>query len=72
MKPIGIDAIALAVPEGYVDLEDLANARNIPPGKFIDGLGVRRMAVARSQRKCPTASRAAPASRRMESWSATF
>ena len=48
MKPIGIDAIALAVPEGYVDLGDLANARGVPPAKFIDGLGVRRMAVARA------------------------
>jgi hydroxymethylglutaryl-CoA synthase len=48
MKPIGIDAIALAVPEGYVDLGDLAAARGIPPAKFIDGLGVQRMAVARA------------------------
>ena len=46
--PIGIDAIALAVPEGYVDLEDLANARGIPPAKFTEGLGVRRMALARA------------------------
>jgi hydroxymethylglutaryl-CoA synthase len=48
MKPIGIDAIALAVPEGYVDLGDLAQARSIPPAKFIDGLGVQRMALARA------------------------
>jgi hydroxymethylglutaryl-CoA synthase len=48
MKPIGIDAIALAVPEGYVDLEDLASARGVPPAKFTEGLGVRRMAVARA------------------------
>jgi hydroxymethylglutaryl-CoA synthase len=48
MKPIGIDAIALAVPEGYVDLEDLAAARGVPPAKFTEGLGVRRMALARA------------------------
>ena len=45
---IGIDAIALAVPEGYIALGDLAVARGVPPGKFIDGLGVERMAVARA------------------------
>jgi len=48
MMRIGIDAIALAVPEGYVDLGDLAQARNIPPAKFIEGLGVQRMAIARA------------------------
>ena len=45
---IGIDAIALAFPEGYLDLAELAVARGVPPSKFIDGLGVERMAVARS------------------------
>jgi hydroxymethylglutaryl-CoA synthase len=49
MKPkIGIDALALAVPEGYLDLTDLAAARNVPSGKYVDGLGVSRMAVARA------------------------
>jgi len=45
---IGIDALAIAVPEGYLELEDLAEARGAPPGKYVDGLGVRQMAVARS------------------------
>jgi hydroxymethylglutaryl-CoA synthase len=48
MPTIGIDAVALAVPEGYLDLADLAEVRGVPAGKFIDGLGVTRMAVARS------------------------
>lgn len=49
MKPkIGIDALAIAVPEGYLDLTDLAAARNVPAGKYVDGLGVSRMAVARA------------------------
>ncbi len=63
MKPIGIDAIALAVPEGYVDLEDLAQARGIPAAKFTEGLGVRRMALARAHED-PVAL-AANASRRL-------
>jgi hydroxymethylglutaryl-CoA synthase len=46
--PIGIDAISLAVPEGYLDLRDLAEARGVPAGKYIDGLGVERMAVAQA------------------------
>src|SRR5690242_14906191 len=48
MVQIGIDAMALAVPEGYLDLADLAAARGVPAGKFIDGLGVERMSVARA------------------------
>jgi hydroxymethylglutaryl-CoA synthase len=47
-KTIGIDAMAIAVPEGYLELADLAAARGVPPGKFIDGLGVERMTVARA------------------------
>jgi hydroxymethylglutaryl-CoA synthase len=46
MRSIGIDAMAIAVPEGFVELRDLAEARNVPPAKYIEGLGVVRMAVA--------------------------
>ncbi len=42
----GIDAIALSVPRGHVDLRDLAAARGIPASKYLDGLGTHRMAVA--------------------------
>src|SRR6185436_14322001 len=64
MKPtIGIDAIALAVPEGYLDLADLAAARGVPAGKYVDGLGVSRMSVAR-QHEDPVAL-AATAARRL-------
>jgi hydroxymethylglutaryl-CoA synthase len=44
--PIGIDAIAFAVPSGYVELSDLATARGVPPAKYIEGLGNNQMAVA--------------------------
>jgi hydroxymethylglutaryl-CoA synthase len=63
MPTIGIDAIALAVPEGYLDLADLAAARGVPAGKYVDGLGVSRMSVARSHED-PVAL-AAKASRRL-------
>jgi hydroxymethylglutaryl-CoA synthase len=43
---VGIDAIALSVPRGHVDLGDLALAREVPSSKYLDGLGTRRMAVA--------------------------
>ncbi|UJR86996.1 hydroxymethylglutaryl-CoA synthase family protein [Sandaracinus amylolyticus] len=46
MQSIGIDAMAIAVPEGYLELRDLAEARGVPPAKYVDGLGVVRMAVA--------------------------
>jgi hydroxymethylglutaryl-CoA synthase len=63
MPTIGIDAIALAVPEGYLDLADLAAARGVPAGKYVEGLGVSRMSVAR-QHEDPVAL-AATAARRL-------
>lgn len=44
--PFGIDALALAVPEQYLDLTTLAAARGVAPGKYLDGLGVQRMSIA--------------------------
>jgi hydroxymethylglutaryl-CoA synthase len=43
---VGIDAMAVAVPRRFVDIEDLARARGIDPAKFTVGLGAREMAVA--------------------------
>jgi hydroxymethylglutaryl-CoA synthase len=42
----GIDAIALAVPRGYVELTELAGARGVPASKYTNGLGTHRMCVA--------------------------
>ena len=47
-RSIGIDAIALAVPEGYLELAELAEVRGVPAGKYVDGLGVRQMSVAKA------------------------
>ena len=44
---VGIDAIAIAVPDSYVELAELAIARGVAPAKYLDGLGVSRMAVPR-------------------------
>jgi hydroxymethylglutaryl-CoA synthase len=46
MRSIGIDAVALAAPEHYLDLADLAAARGVPASKFLDGIGCVRMAIA--------------------------
>src|SRR5207237_370998 len=46
MTQIGIDAIGISVPHAYLDLADLAQARGVPPSKYVEGLGVRRMAIA--------------------------
>ena len=43
---IGIDAISIALPRRYVDMEDLAQARGVDPAKYTLGLGAREMAVA--------------------------
>lgn len=44
--PVGIDALALGIPEGFVDMTDLARARGIPEAKYLSGLGTSRMCIA--------------------------
>ena len=46
MNRVGIEAIAIAVPQRYLDIEDLAIARGIAPAKYTVGLGASEMAVA--------------------------
>ena len=46
MKTTGIDAISFYVPSIYVDMEDLAEARNIAFAKLNKGLGLNKMAFA--------------------------
>ncbi|RKH33784.1 hydroxymethylglutaryl-CoA synthase family protein [Corallococcus praedator] len=45
MKRVGIEALAVAVPRRYVDIEDLARARGVDPAKFTAGLGAKEMAI---------------------------
>jgi hydroxymethylglutaryl-CoA synthase len=59
---VGIDAMAVAVPRRYIDIEDLARARGIDPAKYTHGLGAREMAVAEPGED--TVSLAAEAARR--------
>ena len=42
---VGIEALAVALPRRFVDMEDLARARGIDPAKFVQGLGAKEMAV---------------------------
>src|SRR5262245_66489171 len=59
---VGIDAMAVAVPWRYIDIEDLARARGVDPAKYTLGLGAREMAVAEPGED--TVSLAAEAARR--------
>ena len=59
---VGIDAMAVAVPRRYIDIEDLARARGVDPAKYTQGLGAREMAVAEPGED--TVSLAAEAARR--------
>jgi hydroxymethylglutaryl-CoA synthase len=43
--PVGIEALAVAVPHRYLDIEELARARGVDPAKYTAGLGAREMAV---------------------------
>ncbi len=45
-KPAGIDAIAFHGPRCYLDMSDLAQARDVDPDKYRLGLGQTQMAVA--------------------------
>lgn len=42
---VGIDALGVAIPRAYLALEDLANARSIPPSKYLVGLGTVGMSI---------------------------
>lgn len=44
MSTVGIDAISFYVPQLYVDIKDLAEAREIPYEKLKKGLGLEQMA----------------------------
>ena len=46
MVKIGIDKIGFHIPHYYVDMNDLAVARNVEPAKFTIGIGQDEMAVA--------------------------
>src|SRR5512143_1605945 len=41
----GLESLGVAVPPTYVELAELAKARGVAPGKYVEGLGVSRMAV---------------------------
>jgi len=45
MKKVGIDSISYYVPSLYVDIEELAQKRNIPSEKLVYGLGLKKMAT---------------------------
>lgn len=44
-KIVGVDDIAAYVPKLYVDAEDLAEERGIPPSKLTKGLGIEKLAI---------------------------
>jgi hydroxymethylglutaryl-CoA synthase len=43
---VGIETMGLAVPELYIDMAHLAEARGVPVGKFVEGIGLKQMSVA--------------------------
>ena len=45
MKKVGIDSISYYVPSLYVDITELAEKRNIPAEKLVNGLGLKKMAT---------------------------
>ena len=45
MKKVGIDSLSYYVPSLYVDIEELAFAREIPSEKLVKGLGLKKMAT---------------------------
>jgi len=44
-KIVGVDDIAAYVPKLYVDAEELAKERGIPPSKLTRGLGIEKLAI---------------------------
>jgi hydroxymethylglutaryl-CoA synthase len=44
-RRVGIEALGLAVPAQYVDMAELAEARGVPASKYLEGIGLKQMAV---------------------------
>jgi len=44
-KQVGIDDIATYVPKIYLDAEDMAKARGVPPEKITKGLGIEKLSI---------------------------
>ena len=44
-KTVGIDDIATYVPKIYLDAEEMAETRGIPPGKLTKGLGIEKLSI---------------------------
>jgi len=44
-KKVGIDDIAVYVPKIYLDAEEMAEARGIPPAKLTKGLGISKLSI---------------------------
>jgi len=44
-KTVGIDDIATYVPKLYLDAEDMAKARGVPPEKYTKGLGIGKLSI---------------------------
>lgn len=54
---VGIDKISFFVPPYYVDMTDLALAREVDPNKFHIGIGQDKMAVNKKTQDIVTLSR---------------
>ncbi|BDC35826.1 MAG: hydroxymethylglutaryl-CoA synthase family protein [Candidatus Methanoliparum thermophilum] len=44
-RVVGIDDISIAIPKRYIDTRELADLRGIPPEKYTEGIGVKRIAI---------------------------
>jgi hydroxymethylglutaryl-CoA synthase len=44
-RKVGIDDIATYIPKIYLDAEEMAKARGIPPGKLSKGLGIESLSI---------------------------
>lgn len=51
---VGIDKISFFVPPFYIDMAELANARNVDPGKYLIGIGQSQMAIGPSSQDIVT------------------
>jgi len=45
MGSVGIDDLSAAIPNRYIETEELACARGVPHGKFTDGIGIKRIGI---------------------------
>ena len=57
-EKVGIEDMSFAIPKYFIDAKELAEFRNIDPDKYIEGLGINKIAILKDENLVQLSSRA--------------